>query len=192
MRRKSIQKTKRGNASRHIKLKNKKKRRVRDVPNKDEKLFNFGMTLKDNYKNLNITYDMNVINRLPDENELNEKPKKGKKSDWEDMEDENMQTIDVEEEYTLDQIKKANEGDSGYAKAKPKITEDEALIIEKLVKKYGDNWERMKMDIKINYLQWNENQIKKKHDAYLRKFGDPKTGEGRVKKYPKVKFSADA
>mmetsp|Transcript_39355 Transcript_39355/g.45775 ORF Transcript_39355/g.45775 Transcript_39355/m.45775 type:complete len:192 (-) Transcript_39355:94-669(-) len=191
MRRKAIQKAKRSQASKHIKGRNKKTRTIRDTPGKDNKLFNFGMSLKDNYKNLNITYDMNVINKLPDEKKPDQKQKKGKKDDWIDVEDdEPKQHIEVEEEYTLDQIRKANKEEGTFAKAKPKITEDEAIIIEKLVKKYGDNWERMKMDIKTNVLQWNENQIRKKHDAYLQKFGDPLTQEGRLKKYPKVKFSA--
>jgi len=78
--------------------------------------------------------------------------------------------IEVEEEYTLDQIKKINE--SAFVPSKPKITQDEQFLVQNLAKKYGYNFEKMVMDHKTNRLQWNANQIKKKFDHYKKKFGE--------------------
>lgn len=190
MRRKSIQKTKRGNSSRHIKTRNKKIRKDKDKPAQGTALFSFDKGLKDNYKNLAITYDVNIIDRLAQDRKKGEGHRKVASGETM-MEPEVPQTIEVDEEYDLDYIKKLNEKseqDDGFAKAKPKITEDEAIIIEKLVAKYDDNWMKMMRDIKINVLQWNAHQIQKKLDNYKRKFGDPKTAVGRMTRFPPVKI----
>ena len=64
MRTKNIQKTQRGKGSRRIKLKNKKIKRTHDTPSVSESLFSRDLGLKANYNNLNITYDVNVFDRL--------------------------------------------------------------------------------------------------------------------------------
>ena len=179
MRRKSIQKTKRSRGSHRIKSHHKKIKIPKDQPALKEKLFSRDMGLKDNYKNLNITYDVNIIDQLTRDHVvgLGQKGLRRKKAGgiYEDGEGHALPTIDVDEEWDLEKIQKVNNpvNDAAFSKSKPKITEDEAKIIEKLVKKYGENWERMKWDIKINKLQWNENQIQKKYDNYIRKFGNP-------------------
>ena len=43
-----------------------------------------------------------------------------------------------------------------------KIKLDEEQITEKLVKRYGDNYQKMAKDIKINYLQWSVGQCQQK------------------------------
>ena len=43
---------------------------------------------------------------------------------------------------------------------------DDLIIMEKLVKKYGDDLDKMVRDIKINYMQWSMSEIKKKHAAF--------------------------
>jgi|LauGreDrversion4_2_1035121.scaffolds.fasta_scaffold1010482_1 Ribosome biogenesis protein Nop16 len=37
-----------------------------------------------------------------------------------------------------------------------------------MIKKYRDDTDRMHRDIKINYLQWSEGQIKSKLKVYLK------------------------
>lgn len=38
----------------------------------------------------------------------------------------------------------------------------ERLALEKMVKRYGDDWEKMARDIKLNYLQWTPRQLQRK------------------------------
>lgn len=38
----------------------------------------------------------------------------------------------------------------------------ERLALEKMVKRYGDDWERMARDLKLNYLQWTPRQLQRK------------------------------
>ena len=47
-----------------------------------------------------------------------------------------------------------------------KLREDEISIVEKLVKKHGDDTSKMFRDIKINYEQWTAGVIKKKLASY--------------------------
>jgi len=129
---------------------NKKNKRV--TPPTTEKLWSRDLNAKDNFKNLNITYDLNVIDKLSNKNLT-------------DI----VGTVEVEEEYTLDQIKQINEGT--FTESKPKVTQDEAFLVRNLYKKYAEDYNKMVMDHKINKMQWNANQIKKKFDAFKKKFG---------------------
>jgi nucleolar protein 16 len=47
-------------------------------------------------------------------------------------------------------------------KYKRKQTENEVAFIEELVKKYGDDVGKMTRDIKINYMQRSEGDLKKR------------------------------
>lgn len=123
------------------------------APPPTEKLWSRDLDLKGNFKNLNLTYDLNSIKQLSNKNLNEEVPT----------------TIEVTEEYTLEQIKQMNEGT--FTEAKPKISQDEGFIVRNLYKKYGENFDRMVMDHKTNVMQWNANQIKKKFDAFKKKFG---------------------
>jgi len=124
----------------------------RVTPPTTEKLWSRDLNAKDNFKNLNITYDLNVIDKLSNKNLT-------------DI----VGTVEVEEEYTLDQIKQLNEGT--FSESKPKITQDEGFLVRNLYKKYGEDYNKMVMDHKVNKMQWNANQIKKKFDAFKKKFG---------------------
>lgn len=42
------------------------------------------------------------------------------------------------------------------------IHSGERLALHKLTCKYGDDWERMSRDLKLNYLQWTPRQLEKK------------------------------
>jgi len=39
--------------------------------------------------------------------------------------------------------------------------------INKLIKKYGDKYKKMEMDIKLNCLQYTENKLKKMCEKYI-------------------------
>ena len=58
-----------------------------------------------------------------------------------------------------------------YQPKKLKLTPDEKLVIEKLEKKYKGNFKKMFKDIKVNKFQWNESQIEKIHQKYLKLYG---------------------
>ena len=123
------------------------------APPPTEKLWSRDLDLKGNFQNLQLTYDLNSIKQLSSKNIPSDIP----------------QTIEVTEEYTLEQIKQMNEGT--FSEAKPKISQDEGFIVRNLYKKYKEDYDRMVMDHKINIMQWNANQIKKKFDAFKKKFG---------------------
>lgn len=53
-----------------------------------------------------------------------------------------------------------------------KITRDEALIVQSLVKKYSeDDFEAMRRDIKLNKMQWTEKQCQMKINEYRLRYG---------------------
>lgn len=151
VKRKAIRKmNKMSNKIKTRRQKTNKNKRV--TPPTTEKLWSRDLNAKDNFKNLNITYDLNVIDKLSNKNLT-------------DI----VGTVEVEEEYTLDQIKQLNEGT--FSESKAKITQDEGFLVRNLYKKYGEDYNKMVMDHKVNKMQWNANQIKKKFDAYKKKFG---------------------
>jgi hypothetical protein len=50
------------------------------------------------------------------------------------------------------------------------LKHDEVQIVERLIKKYGDNNHvKMAKDTKINYLQWSRGQCVKNIETYLEK-----------------------
>lgn len=61
----------------------------------------------------------------------------------------------------------------GESKKKEKIGKfsiDDGIYLEKLIKKWGDNYGRMAQDAKRNRMQWTAHQIEKKHEAYKKLF----------------------
>jgi hypothetical protein len=151
MRKKAIKKQK--NISKHIKQRRRKIKRKTPAP-KNEPLWSSDLNIKENFKNLNLTYDLNKIPKIS--NKIFEKVV-------------GEGTVEVEEEYSLDQIKQLNEGT--FSESKAKITQDEGFWVKNLYRKYGENYSKMVMDHKVNKMQWNETQLRKKFDAYRRKFG---------------------
>ena len=47
-----------------------------------------------------------------------------------------------------------------------KLRGDDLLIMRSLIKKYDSNFDRMFMDISLNYMQWSKGELKKKYKAY--------------------------
>lgn len=152
MRRKVIKKNRASNKS----IKTGRRRKSKTAKPKEEPLWDTSLDAKGNFKNLNLTYDLNKIDKLSN------KKIKQQQFDGEG-------TLEVEEEYDLDQIQKLNEGT--FEESKPKITQDEGFYVKNLYKKYGENFDKMVMDHKVNKMQWTETQIRKKFNAYRRKFG---------------------
>ena len=59
-----------------------------------------------------------------------------------------------------------SEKDIVYGPSVAKLRGDDLHIMERLVKKYGDDLDKMVRDIKINYMQWSLSEVKKKHEAF--------------------------
>lgn len=59
---------------------------------------------------------------------------------------------------------------TGNKNKEKKISIDERTIMEGLIKKHGTNFLKMKMDHKVNKFQWNETQIKKVHELYMKEY----------------------
>ena len=51
-----------------------------------------------------------------------------------------------------------------------KLSIDDSMYLERLLKKWGTNYEKMAKDIKLNKMQWTAHQIEKKHHSYLKLF----------------------
>lgn len=47
-----------------------------------------------------------------------------------------------------------------------KLSVEDTVYLEPLIKKWGDNYERAAKDIKLNRMQWTANQISKKYESY--------------------------
>jgi len=150
VKRKAIRKL--NKTSNRVKTRRNRSKNKNPVPANSEKLWSKDLNIKENFANLNITYDLNKIEKLSNKHVQEIVP-----------------TIEVEEEYTLDQIKQLNEGT--FAEQKPKITQDEAFMVRNLYKKYKEDYEKMVMDHKVNKMQWTATQIQKKFQAYKKKFG---------------------
>ena len=55
-------------------------------------------------------------------------------------------------------------GDEGNKKEKMgKLSVDDSMYLEKMLKRWGNNYARMAQDIKLNRMQWTAQQIQKKH-----------------------------
>jgi hypothetical protein len=154
MRRKVIKKMK--NISNKIKSRRKRLKNNKPKAN-NEPLWCGGLNIKENYQNLGLTFDLNKVDKLSNK-----------------VTEDIVKEIEVTEEYSLDQIKKMNmlnELTQETSKKKPKITQDEGFIVKNLYKKYGEDFERMYMDHKLNKMMWTANQIQKKFEAFKKKFG---------------------
>lgn len=69
------------------------------------------------------------------------------------------------ESITFDELRKLIDKPSDK-KRYAKLTVEDESYLEGLLKKWGNNYERMAKDIKLNRMQWTAKQIEKKHEAY--------------------------
>ena len=46
-----------------------------------------------------------------------------------------------------------------------KLRGDDVFIMQRLDKKYGEDFDKMLMDTKLNYMQWSKSVLKRKHRA---------------------------
>jgi len=62
-----------------------------------------------------------------------------------------------------------NADGKGESKGRDKnyLTPTDMEYINKLIKKYGDKYKKMEMDIKLNCLQYTENKLKKMCEKYI-------------------------
>lgn len=156
MARRRIQKRK--NISKRIKTGNKKSlvsRRKKQIPHST--LWDKTLSFPENFRNIGI---MTNINKEIDK-ATNKKEKK-------------EENIKVTEEISLENLEKGKIvlTPIEYTPKKVKMTPDEKMIIEKLVKKYKDDFKKMFKDIKLNKFQWNVGQIKKFHEKYIKIYGN--------------------
>ena len=47
-----------------------------------------------------------------------------------------------------------------------KLRGDDIFIVERLIKKYDDDFDSMYKDIKLNYMQWSKSELKTKYRSY--------------------------
>jgi hypothetical protein len=66
---------------------------------------------------------------------------------------------------SFDELRKLLTGPS-EKKRVAKLTVQDASCLEALMKKWGNNYDRMAKDVKLNVMQWTAHQIEKKHQAY--------------------------
>lgn len=62
-----------------------------------------------------------------------------------------------------------NADGKGESKGRDKnyLTPTDIEYISKLIKKYGDKYKKMEMDIKLNSLQYTEQKLKKMSEKYI-------------------------
>ena len=147
---------KRKNISKRIKTGNKKSlvsRKKLQIPNTP--LWDKTMTFDNNLKNIGIFTDINK--EIDKAMNLADKNK----------------NVEVSEEISLNNLQQGKIvlEPIEYQPKKLKLTPDEKLVIEKLEKKYKGNFKKMFKDIKVNKFQWNESQIEKIHQKYLKLYG---------------------
>eukprot|EP00177_Eucheuma_denticulatum_P004524 GFKZ01008226.1.p1 GENE.GFKZ01008226.1~~GFKZ01008226.1.p1 ORF type:complete len:170 (-),score=25.70 GFKZ01008226.1:1392-1901(-) len=67
-------------------------------------------------------------------------------------------------EPELDGVLKQLEAEAARPEKEPKrvVQPGERLALEGLVAKWGSDWEAMSRDLKLNYLQWTPNQLRRK------------------------------
>lgn len=71
------------------------------------------------------------------------------------------QIIEVET-ITLDSFRKLT-GDTNKKEKLGKLSIDDGIYLQKLVKRWGTNYARMAQDVKLNRMQWTAQQIERKH-----------------------------
>ncbi|CAE8599081.1 unnamed protein product [Polarella glacialis] len=74
----------------------------------------------------------------------------------------NMQATDMKEMYKNVLPKKIPKKGAHPVK----VNEDEAPIIKTLMKKHGDDYDKMFWDIKVNVMQWTKSEVMKKVKAF--------------------------
>ena len=71
---------------------------------------------------------------------------------------EKMGTVEVEEEMTFDQLKNLLTKDEPK-RDRLKLSLDDKLYLEPLLKRHGCDYEKMVRDVRLNRLQWNAHQV---------------------------------
>ena len=147
MRRKGVVRHKK--ISKRIKTGNKKtltSKKKNHVPNTS--LWDKNMKIAENFKNIGI---MTNINK-----EIDRSLEK------------NHSKINIEEEINVEDLNKGKIQleQITYAPKKIKLTPDEKICIELLIKKHHDNFDKMFKDLKLNKFQWSVNQIQKYYEKY--------------------------
>ena len=74
------------------------------------------------------------------------------------------------ETMPMDSFRKLLGEDSKKKDKVGKLTVDDSMQLEKLIKRWGDNYGRMAQDFRLNKLQWTARQIEKKHETYKKLF----------------------
>lgn len=75
--------------------------------------------------------------------------------------------LEIEEEMTFDQVKKLLTKND-VQRPRLRLSLDDKLYLEPLLRKYGSDFGAMAADVKLNKMQWNHNQIRKRHEQYLK------------------------
>ena len=80
------------------------------------------------------------------------------------MNEKEPQKIEAES-MSFDELRKMLEGPS-EKKRTSRLGVEDVSYLENLLKKWGENYERMAKDVRLNRMQWTAKQIQKKHEAY--------------------------
>ena len=134
---------------------------ARGLPSDVKKLWNEKKTFVENVNHLGILYkvnnDVKGINK-----EKKEKPAEIKADDPDDIFDDSIEEK-KEEDTTGDFLSIAQlPSEASHKKTIKKLKEDEVEILHSLRSKYGNDYSKMKWDIKLNRFQWNKAQIRRK------------------------------
>ncbi len=153
MRRKGV--LRRKNISKRIKTQHKKSlvsRKKTQIPKTP--LWDKNLKISENLKNIGLMTNINkeIDKDLQRKNEEMKFPSK----------------IDVEEEIDIANLNKGKIvlEPITYGKKKIKLTPDEKILVEQMMKKHGENYEKVFKDLKVNKFQWNINQIKSAYEKY--------------------------
>lgn len=163
MRRKGV--LRRKNISKRIKTQHKKSLvSKKKAHNPKSTLWDKNLKISDNLKNIGLMTNINKeidkdLQRKEDENDKNNLPK-----------------IDVEEEIDISNLDKGKIvlEPITYATKKIKLTPDEKITVEQMIKKHGENFNKIFMDLKVNKFQWNVDQIKRAYKKYNALYGNDK------------------
>ena len=148
VRRKRTQRKKRVNStSTGRKLKKKSKIKVNIDSKAIRKTWDKSKTLKQNFKNLGLMYNVNNI--VPGNESIS-----------------NSEAMEVDKQPVNSVIKEMEEEASHEVKKEKHIAPGEAKFLSELIQDYGDNYEGMKRD-KRNYYQHTAKQLRRKCMKFL-------------------------
>ena len=68
-----------------------------------------------------------------------------------------------------------------YEECHKKLNSDDVSMMKQLIAKYGNDFKRMFVDIKLNFMQYSKGQLKAKYNSYYHYGHDKKGAEGRGK-----------